>query len=250
MDNLMVFEEHEVEVLEIDGKVLFNPYHVGACLDIGESGVKTAVSKMNEKQVVKLTNSKVAFSNFRKLHNTGENFLTESGVYKLVFRSNKPNAEDFTDWVTDEVLPSIRKNGGYLAGQENDPPEVVIAKALVVAQNVIKENERRIAELTPKAEYFDTLVERNLLTNLRDTAKELGIKERRFIDWLERKGFIYRNTANKIKPFAPYITGDKKYFEIKEFARENGYTGNQTLVTPRGREAFRLLLKMEKEPVP
>lgn len=188
MDNLMVFEEHEVEVLEIDGKVLFNPYHVGACLDIGESGVKTAVSKMNEKQVVKLTNSKVAFSNFRKLHNTGENFLTESGVYKLVFRSNKPNAEDFTDWVTDEVLPSIRKNGGYLAGQENDPLEVVIAKALVVAQNVIKENERRIAELTPKAEYFDTLVERNLLTNLRDTAKELGIKERRFIDWLERTG--------------------------------------------------------------
>ena len=80
MQNLMVFEGHDVEVFELNGQVLFNPYHVGACLEIGENGVKTAVSKMNAKQVVKLTNSKVAKYNFRKLHNTGENFLTESGV--------------------------------------------------------------------------------------------------------------------------------------------------------------------------
>ena len=60
MQNLMVFEGHDVEVFELNGQVLFNPYHVGACLEIGENGVKTAVSKMNAKQVVKLTNSKVA----------------------------------------------------------------------------------------------------------------------------------------------------------------------------------------------
>ncbi len=68
---------------------------------------------MNSKQVMKLTNSKVAKYNFRKLHNTGENFLTESGVYKLVFKSHKPNAEKFTDWITDEVLPILRKTGFY-----------------------------------------------------------------------------------------------------------------------------------------
>lgn len=101
----MIFEGHEVEIFELDGKVLFNPYHVGACLELSENGVKTAISKMNNKQVVKLTNSKVAKYNFRKLHNTGENFLTESGVYKLVFKSNKPNAEAFTDWIADEVHP-------------------------------------------------------------------------------------------------------------------------------------------------
>lgn len=104
MQNLMIFEGHDVEVFELNGQVLFNPYHVGACLEIGENGVKTAVSKMNAKQVVKLTNSKVAKYDFRKLHNTGENFLTESGVYKLVFKSHKPNAEAFTDWIADEVL--------------------------------------------------------------------------------------------------------------------------------------------------
>ena len=113
MNNLMVFEGHEVEVLNLNGTVLFNPYHVGNCLELSNSAVKMAISKMNEKQVMKVTNSKVKDVDFRRLHNTGENFLTESGVYKLVFKSRKPNAEAFTDWVTDEVLPSIRKTGSY-----------------------------------------------------------------------------------------------------------------------------------------
>ena len=114
MNNLMIFEGHDVEVFELNGQVLFNPYHVGTCLEISPEGVRKAVTRMNEKQVVKLTNSKVTKSNFRKLHNTGENFLTESGVYKLVFKSHKPNAEAFTDWIADEVLPSLRKNGQYI----------------------------------------------------------------------------------------------------------------------------------------
>ena len=118
MNNLMIFEGHEVEVLEVEGQVLFNPYHVGECLELGDSAIKMAVSKMNDKQVVKLTNSKVNKSDFRKLHNTGENFLTESGVYKLVFKSHKPNAEAFTDWIADEVLPTIRKTGGYVNNDE------------------------------------------------------------------------------------------------------------------------------------
>lgn len=114
MDNeLMIFEGHEVEVLDLNGKVLFNPYHVGECLDIGADGVRKAVSRMSEKQVVKLTNSNVTNCHFRKLHNTGENFLTESGVYKLVFKSHKPNAEKFTDWIADEVLPALRRTGSY-----------------------------------------------------------------------------------------------------------------------------------------
>ena len=84
MQNLMIFEGHDVEVFELNGQVLFNPYHVGACLEISPEGVRKAITRMNEKQVIKLTNSNVTKSNFRKLHNTGENFLTESGVYKLV----------------------------------------------------------------------------------------------------------------------------------------------------------------------
>ena len=114
LNNLMIFEGHEVEVFELDGQVLFNPYHVGKCLELGDSAVRKAIGNMTEKQVTKLRNSDVKESNIRKLNNAGENFLTESGVYKLVFRSNKPNAEAFTDWVTDEVLSTIRKTGGYV----------------------------------------------------------------------------------------------------------------------------------------
>ncbi len=182
------------------------------------------------------------------IQGTGSNYkskavvINESGLYALILSSKLPTAKKFKHWVTAEILPSIRKNGGYIAGQEDDPPEVLVAKALVVAQNIIAENQKKIAELTPKAEYFDALVERNLLTNLRDTAKELEIKERKFVAWLESKGFIYRDQRNQIKPFAPYITGEKRYFELKEWSTDFA-SGTQTLVTPRGKEAFRLLYK-------
>lgn len=113
MHELMIFEGHEVEVFKLNGAVLFNPYHVGECLEMAPGTVKDHMSKMNKKQVVKVKNSDVGLTNFRKLNNAGENFLTESGVYKLVFKSRKPNAEAFTDWVTDEVLPTLRETGSY-----------------------------------------------------------------------------------------------------------------------------------------
>lgn len=80
MIDLMIFEGNEVEVFELNEQALFNLYHVGKCLDLGESSVRMAISKMNKKQVIKVTNSNVKDIDFRKLHNTGENFLTESGL--------------------------------------------------------------------------------------------------------------------------------------------------------------------------
>lgn len=111
MNELMIFEGHEVEVFELNGEVLFNAKHVAEVLDI--KNINDNIRTMNDRQVVKLTNSKISKTDFRKLHNTGENFLTESGVYKLVFKSRKPNAEKFTDWIADEVLPTLRKTGSY-----------------------------------------------------------------------------------------------------------------------------------------
>ncbi|EQF24626.1 BRO family, N-terminal domain protein [Clostridioides difficile CD160] len=119
-NNLMMFEGKEVEVFEFKGEILFNPYHCGNCLGISNEGVRKAVTRMNKNQVIKLTNSIVTDSHFRKLHNTGENFLTESGVYKLIFKSRKEEAEKFQDWVTDEVLPSIRKTGTYSSKKPKD----------------------------------------------------------------------------------------------------------------------------------
>lgn len=117
-NKLMIFDGNNVEVFEYEGKVLFNPKDVASILEIGDSATRMAISKMNERQVIKLKNSNVKDIDFRKLHNTGENFLTESGVYRLIMRSSKPEAERFQDWVTDEVLPTIRKTGGYINNTE------------------------------------------------------------------------------------------------------------------------------------
>lgn len=75
--------------------------------------INDAIANFNEKQKIKLRNLDIANTDIRKLNNAGENFLTESGVYKLIFKSRKEEAERFQDWVTDEVLPSIRQTGVY-----------------------------------------------------------------------------------------------------------------------------------------
>ncbi len=95
--------------------------------------------------------------------------------------------------------------------------------------------------MLPKAEYFDELVDRNLLTNFRDTAKELRVKEKQFIQFLINKKYVYRDQKSQLKPYAEKNTG---IFEIKEAKNEKtGWVGTQTLITPKGRETFRLLIK-------
>ena len=110
-NEIKMFEGREVEVIEINGQVLFNPKDVADILGI--SDVNSSVRNFNKNQIVKVKNSDVHNLHIRKLNNAGENFLTENGVYKLVFKSHKPNAEKFTDWIADEVLPEIRRTGGY-----------------------------------------------------------------------------------------------------------------------------------------
>lgn len=127
-------------------------------------------------------------------------------------------------------------------------PEMVMSRALKMADATINnlqiENSRLSvanAVMQPKADYFDDLVDRNLLTNFRDTAKELKVQERAFIGFLIDSKYIYRDSKGKLKPYADKNNG---LFEIKEAANEKtGWVGNQTLITPKGRETFRLLIK-------
>ncbi len=135
MDNLMIFEGNNVEVFELNGQVLFNPKHVAEILDIVD--VKSSVRGFSEKQVVKVKNSDVHNMHLRKLNNAGENFLTESGVYKLVFKSRKPNAEKFTDWIADEVLPTLRQTGHYEM-QEQRITKEVHTESLSAVNNAVK----------------------------------------------------------------------------------------------------------------
>ena len=131
--------------------------------------------------------------------------INESGLYSLILSSKLPSAKAFKRWVTSEVLPSIRKHGGYINGQAEMSPEELMAKALQVAQKTLEEREARIGVLAaensaltvekqilkPKADYFDELVDRNLLTNFRETAKQLSIKQNDFVKFLLEKKYVY-----------------------------------------------------------
>lgn len=120
-------------------------------------------------------------------------------------------------------------------------PEIVMARALQFSQQKVQELEAATAEMKPKADYFDALIERDHLTNFRETAKLIGVGERALVSTLIDRGYLYRNPRGKL---IPYAARNDSYFELKEYYDErSGHTGVQTLVTVRGREALIKLCK-------
>lgn len=240
MNEIQVFnyQNNEVRTVELNGEPWFVLRDV--CQVLGISNHKMTAQRLEDDEV---SLADLTDSIGRQQETT---IINESGLYNVILRSDKPEAKPFRKWVTSEVLPSIRKTGGYIAGQEQLSPQELMAKALLVAQKTLADREARISELTvqnqvmlPKAEYFDELVDRNLLTSFRETAKQLGIGEKSFIQFLLDKKYIYRDKKGKLMPYADKNNG---LFEIKEcFNEKTQWSGTQTLVTPKGRETFRLL---------
>lgn len=240
MNNIQIFkyENNDVRTVEMNDEPWFVLKDV--CGVLGLSNHKVTAQRLDRDEV---SQTYLTDSIGRKQETT---VINESGLYSVILRSDKPEAKPFRKWVTSEVLPSIRKNGGYIAGQEQMTPEELMAKALLVANKTLAERDARISELTvqntimqPKAEYFDELISRNTLTNFRETAKELGISEKAFIRFLIDKKYIFRNQRGKLMPYADRSDG---WFEVKEcYNEKTNWSGIQTLVTPKSREAFRLL---------
>ena len=240
MSELIIFNNPEfgqIRTIEEDGKVLFCGSDVAKAL--GYKRPKDAVSAHCKGAVKR-----------RTLTNGGEqemNFIPEGDIYRLAARSELPGADQFERWIFDEVLPSIRKNGGYINGQENMTPEELMAAALIMANKTIENQKVRLSTLTvenqimqPKADYFDDSVDRNLLTGLREPAKELRIKPKEFISFLLSRKYLYRDKKGKLMPYQVHVNNG--LFELKEcFSEKTQWTGTQTLVTPKGRETFRLL---------
>ncbi|MEI4336603.1 BRO family protein [Streptococcus suis] len=237
----------EVRTADIKGEVYFNLKDCCKILDI--KNPRDSLNRLNPKGVV--TTDTLTAGGVQQA-----NFINESNFYKLVFQSRKPEAEKFADWVTSEVLPSIRKHGAYLTDQvafNITHDKQALADLLLMAGNQLKEKEAIIhgleaekSRLTventimqPKAEYFDELVDRNLLTGIRETAKELKIKQKEFVQFLLDKKYLYRDKKGKLQPFAGKY---EDLFELKESRNEKtGWAGTQLLITPKGRETFRLL---------
>lgn len=239
MSNIQIFnyQSNEVRTVEMNGEPWFVLKDVCNILNINNASDVYNRLDDDEKGIAQID----TLGGRQKMST-----VNESGLYHVILRSDKPEAAPFRKWVTSEVLPSIRKNGGYIAGQQELSPQELMAKALLVANKTLAEREARISELTvqnnimaPKAEYFDELVDRNMLTSFRDTAKELGIKPKTFVDWLLAKKFIYRDQKGKLMPREDKNNG---LFEVKEAKNDKTqWSGVQTLITPKGRETFRLL---------
>lgn len=245
MNNLQVFNYNgnEVRTIQKDGEPWWVLKDVCNVLDLSDTN-KTA-ERLDVDELTRI-----------KFVTGGQNremlCINESGLYNVILRSDKPEAKPFRKWVTSEVLPSIRKHGAYMTPETleqailNPDMMIKLCTALKDEQDKNKALQAVNSSLTvdnqimkPKADYFDELVDRNLLTNFRETAKQLQVKEKDFIRFLLEKKFIYRDKRGKIQPYADKNNG---LFEVKEFSNEKtGFASTQTLITPKGRETFRLL---------
>ncbi len=235
MSNILQFNNQEfgeLTVIEKDGEFFFLGKEIAEKL--GYSNTRDALAR----HVVIEDKADVGIHDGRQMRNMTA--INESGLYSLILSSKLPSAKRFKHWVTKEVLPSIRKHGGYIANQENLSSEEILAKAILVANHVIEAKNEKIKELEPKANYYDHLVDKNLLTNFRNTAKQLNLPQKVFIDFLLENDFIYRDRHQRL---LPYSKKNKGYFEVKEWISADGrLVGIQTLITPKGRNYFLVLL--------
>ena len=242
MNGLKVFQHEEfgeIGLLELDGKTYFPATKAAEAL--GYAKPHDAISRHCRYSVKHRVPHPQNPSKAIEM-----NFVPESDLYRLIVNSRLSSAERFERWVFDEVLPSIRKTGSYSILPRNyiEALEALIAsekeKARLAGENALIAAEN--ADMKPKADYFDNLVDRNLLTNLRDTAKEFRMGQGEFVGWLVSRRYLYRDAGGALRPYSPHVR--KGLFEMKEWANDRR-SGVQALVTPRGRATFRLLLVQE-----
>nr|DAM32817.1 MAG TPA: repressor domain protein [Bacteriophage sp.] len=224
MEELQIFNNEEfgeIRTAEINGK----PYFVA-------SDVATALGYANPRKAV-IDHCKGVTK--RDTPTSGGkqelSYINEGDVYRLIMRSKLPSAEKFESWVVNEVIPSIRKNGGYIAGQETLSDDELLAKALIVAQNKILERDRIIAQkqeciqkMQPKAIFADAVSASHTSILIGDLAKLISqngvhIGQNRLFDWMRNKGYLIKYGSSKNMPVQRYV--EQGLFDVKESTIQN-----------------------------
>lgn len=220
MNNLQIFsnsEFGEIRTITKDNEPMFCLADVCKALEI--SNVGNVKQRLSEKGIH--TADTLTKGGMQKM-----TFISEANLYKTIFQSRKESAERFTDWVTGEVLPSIRKNGGYIAGQETMSDEELMAKALLVANNKIAERDRvieqkqaRIEQMKPKEIFADAVSASHTSILVGDLAKLIcqngyQIGQKRLFDWLRANGYLIKSGSSYNMPTQRYV--EQGLFEIKE----------------------------------
>lgn len=185
--------------------------------------------------------------------------ISESGMYSLVLSSKLPTAKKFKRWVTSEVLPSIRKNGGYIAGQENMSDDELMAKALMVAQNKIAERDKQIERMKPKEIFADAVSASHTSILVGDMAKLLkqngvNIGQKRLFEWLRENGYLIKRKGSDWN-MPTQKSMEMGLFDIKESTVNNPdgsvRINRTTKVTGKGQQYFinKFLIKQERRAV-
>lgn len=249
MNDIKIFENPEfgkIRTMEIDNK----PYFVGK--DIAE-----VLNYSNPQKAIRDHVDEEDKRTEQIVHPLGGNqetiIINESGLYSLILSSKLPAAKKFKHWVTSEVLPSIRANGGYIAGQETLSDDELIAKALIMAKNKIAERDKRIAELNednermrPKEIFADAITASKTSILVGELAKILkgnGIDmgQNRLFAWLRDKGYLIKRQGTDYN-MPTQRSMELKLFEVKEGSYVDGSGVNKitktTKVTGKGQEYF------------
>lgn len=247
MNELMTFNNPdfgEIRTVEEDGAILFCGSDVARALGYNEPHKAVARHCKGGTPRPILTNG-------------GQQemvFIPESDLYRLIFKSKLPAAEAFTTWVTTEVLPSIRKHGGYIVGQSQMSDAELLSNALLVAQRVIEERDKRIAELhaqaavdAPKVAFADAVTTSAKSIKVGDFAKALSTPERpigrnRLFRWMRANNILDQNNV----PYQKYLNAG--YFEVVEVLKY-GQPCVVSLITGKG-QAYLYKKYASSQPAP
>lgn len=174
-----------------------------------------------------------------------DDFLPENMVYRLGFKANNEVAQKFQALLADEVLPSIRKNGGYIAGQDTLSDNELMARALLLAQRVIDDKTKQITEMKPKADFYDTVANTESLFSMADVAKtlDMGLERNKLFAFLRDKGILDKDNH----PYQKYV--DAGYLRLIENhckAGDNDVVYKCTYVKQKGIDYIRKILLKER----
>lgn len=215
MNNLQIFKNSEfgeIRTVTVNDEPMFCLTDICKALEM--SNPTMVAQRLDDDERTKLD-----------LGRQGEtNFITESGLYAVILRSDKPNVKKFRKWVTSEVLPSIRKNGGYIAGQENMTDDELMAKALMVAQNKIAERDKQIERMKPKEIFADAVSASETSILVGDLAKLISqngykIGQKRLFEWLRTNNFLIKCGSSRNMPQQRFV--EQGLFEVKESNIQN-----------------------------
>ena len=157
--------------------------------------------------------------------------IPEGDIYRLIIRSKLPSAERFETWVFDEVLPQIRKTGGFIQLDEGDTDLEILSKAMLIAQKTLSQKDELIKKIQPKADKYDNLLDSERLTSWEQFVKiaNLELGRGKFMDILRLNGILLKGGRT---PYQVYM--DRDYFEVKLVPIPTGKYVEQTFVTTKG----------------